>query len=85
MGLKDGEHEGVGTMSSVPGIDFAEKSNCQNTIHTTISKSNTSSTMSAWRRTIEHYGMELHEHTWPEQVGGTYTYELIWEFNQFSN
>ena len=35
---------------------------------------------------IEHYGMELHEHTWPEQVGGTYTYELIWEFlNQFSN
>ena len=86
---KDGEHEGVGTMSSVPGmIDFwAEKSNCQNSYsHYHLEVEHIVHNECDGDVRIEHYGMELHEHTWPEQVGGTYTYELIWEFlNQFSN
>ncbi len=90
---KDGEHEGVGTMSNIPGmIDFwAEKSNCQN--------DNTNSHLFDGDEVehivhsdcdgdvrIEHYGMEAQEHTWPDRVDGTYTYVLIWEFlNEFTN
>ena len=35
---------------------------------------------------IEHYGMEAQEHTWPNQVSGTDTYQLIWDFlSEFTN
>ena len=35
---------------------------------------------------IEHYGMEAQEHTWPNQVDGTDTYRLMWNFlNDFTN
>ena len=35
---------------------------------------------------IEHYGMEAQEHTWPNQVDGTDTYQLIWDFlSDFTN
>ncbi len=86
---KDGEHEGVGTMSNVPDlIDYwAEKSNCQNSYsHYHLEVEHIVHNECDNNVRVEHFGMELHEHTWPEQVGGTYTYELIWEFlNQFSN
>ncbi|RJU87052.1 MAG: hypothetical protein DWC02_03525 [Candidatus Poseidoniales archaeon] len=90
---KDGEHEGVGTMSNIPGmIDYwAEKSNCQ--------KGNTHAHVFEGDEVehivhsdcdgdvrIEHYGMEAQEHTWPNQVDGTDTYELMWNFlNDFEN
>ena len=90
---KDGEHEGVGTMSNVPGmIDFwAQKSNCQS--------ENTHSHLFGGDDVehivhsdcygdvrIEHYGMEAQEHTWPNQVDGTDTYQLIWNFlSDFTN
>ena len=36
--------------------------------------------------TIEHYGLEVHEHTWPDEVDGTPTYELMWNFlSSFTN
>ena len=35
---------------------------------------------------IEHYGIEFHEHTWPDEVDGTDTYQLIWDFlSDFTN
>ena len=90
---KDGEHEGVGTMSNIPGmIDYwAQISNCQN--------SNTHSHLFNGDEVehivhsncygdvrIEHYGMEAQEHTWPNQVDGTDTYRLIWNFlSDFTN
>ena len=90
---KDGEHEGVGTMSNIPGmIDYwAQISNCQN--------SNTHSHLFSGDEVehivhsdcygdvrIEHYGMEAQEHTWPNQVDGTDTYRLIWNFlSDFTN
>tara|TARA_Y100000766_G_scaffold44274_1_gene34389 strand:+ start:133 stop:1092 length:960 start_codon:yes stop_codon:yes gene_type:complete len=90
---KDGEHEGVGTMSNIPGmIDYwAEKSNCQNdNTHSHLFDGDevehiVHSDCDGDVR-IEHYGMEAQEHTWPDQVDGTYTYVLIWEFlNEFTN
>ena len=90
---KDGEHEGVGTMSNIPGmIDFwAEKSNCQNdNTHSHLFNGDevehiVHSDCDGDVR-VEHYGMEAQEHTWPDQVDGTYTYVLIWEFlNEFTN
>ena len=90
---KEGEHEGVGTMSNIPGmIDYwAELSNCQNEnthshlfggddvehiVHTDCDRG----------VRIEHYGMEAQEHTWPNQVDGTDTYRLMWNFlNDFTN
>ena len=90
---KDGEHEGVGTMSNVPGmIDFwADQSNCQD--------ENTHSHLFGGDDVehivhkdcdgdvrIEHYGMEAQEHTWPNQVDGTDTYRLMWNFlSDFTN
>ena len=90
---KDGEHEGVGTMSNIPGmIDFwAEKSNCQDdNTHSHLFNGDevehiVHSDCDGDVR-VEHYGMEAQEHTWPDQVDGTYTYVLIWEFlNEFTN
>ena len=90
---KDGEHEGVGTMSNIPGmIDFwADKSNCQNdNTHSHLFNGDevehiVHSDCDGDVR-VEHYGMEAQEHTWPDQVDGTYTYVLIWEFlNEFTN
>lgn len=90
---KDGEHEGVGTMSNVPGmINFwAQKSNCQD--------ENTHSHLFGGDDVehivhkdcdgdvrIEHYGMEAQEHAWPNQVDGTDTYRLMWNFlSDFTN
>ena len=90
---KDGEHEGVGTMSNIPGmIDFwADKLNCQNdNTHSHLFNGDevehiVHSDCDGDVR-VEHYGMEAQEHTWPDQVDGTYTYVLIWEFlNEFTN
>ena len=84
---KDGEHEGVGTMSNIPGmIDYwAEKSNCQtDNTHSHLFGGDdvehiVHSDCSGDVR-IEHYGLEAWEHTWPEQVDGTDTYRLMWNF-----
>ena len=90
---KDGEHEGVGTMSNIPGmIDYwAEKSNCQtDNTHSHLFGGDdvehiVHSDCSGDVR-IEHYGLEAWEHTWPEQVDGTDTYRLIWNFlSDFTN
>ena len=90
---KDGEHEGVGTMSNIPGmIDYwAEKLNCQDdNTHSHLFNGDevehiVHSDCDGDVR-VEHYGMEAQEHTWPERVDGTYTYVLIWEFlNEFTN
>ena len=90
---KDGEHEGVGTMSNIPGmIDFwAEKSNCQDdNTHSHLFNGDevehiVHSDCDGDVR-VEHYGMEAQEHTRPDQVDGTYTYVLISEFlNEFTN
>ncbi|MBT3656780.1 MAG: hypothetical protein HN544_01115 [Euryarchaeota archaeon] len=35
---------------------------------------------------IEHYGMEAQEHSWPSEVDGTATYQLMWDFlSDFTN
>ena len=90
---KDGEHEGVGTMSNIPGmIDYwADKSNCQTSnTHSHLFGGDDNehivhSDCSGDVR-IEHYGLEAWEHTWPEQVDGTDTYRLIWDFlSDFTN
>jgi len=90
---KDGEHEGVGTMSNIPGmIDYwAEKSNCQNeNTHAHLFNGDEVEHIvhsdCDGDVKIEHYGMEAQEHTWPNQVDGTDTYRLIWNFlNDFTN
>ena len=84
---KDGEHEGVGTMSNIPGmVDYwAEKSNCQtDNTHSHLFGGDdvehiVHSDCNGDVR-IEHYGLEGWEHTWPEQVDGTDTYRLMWDF-----
>ncbi|MAY04807.1 MAG: hypothetical protein CMB25_04295 [Euryarchaeota archaeon] len=90
---KDGEHEGVGTMSNVPGmIDFwAQKLDCQDEmthshlfggddVEHIVHKDCDGDVR------VEHYGMEAHEHTWPNQVDGVNTYQLIWDFlSDFTN
>ena len=90
---KDGEHVGVGTMSNVPGIiDYwAQKSNCQDeNTHSHLfggdDVEHIVHTDCEGDVRIEHYGMEAQEHTWPNQVDGIDTYELIWEFlSDFKN
>ena len=90
---KDGEMEGVGTMSNVPGmIDYwAQKLNCQNdNTHSHLFSGDevehiVHSECNADAR-VEHYGMEAQEHTWPNQVDGTATYRLMWNFlSDFTN
>lgn len=90
---KEGEHEGVGTMSSVPGlIDYwAELSDCEteNTHSHLFGGDDVEHIVHTDCRgdvRIEHYGMEAQEHTWPGQVDGTDTYRLMWEFlTDFTN
>ncbi|MBL6891301.1 MAG: dienelactone hydrolase family protein [Candidatus Poseidoniaceae archaeon] len=86
---KDGEHENVGTMSSVPGMidSWASRANCasSNTDADFFLEHITHSGCFGDTR-IEHYGIELHEHTWPDEVDGTPTYQLIWQFlSDFTN
>tara|TARA_B100001248_G_scaffold257769_1_gene240826 strand:+ start:3020 stop:3967 length:948 start_codon:yes stop_codon:yes gene_type:complete len=86
---KDGEHEGVGTMSNIPGmIDYwAEKSNCQNVdshYHQTVEHIVHSDCVGGV--IVEHHGLEFGGHTWPDDVAGTETYMLIWDFlSRFTN
>jgi len=84
---KEGEHDGVGTMSNIPGmIDFwAQNSNCQSeNTHSHLfggdDVEHIVHTECDGDVRIEHYGMEAQEHTWPNQVDGTDTYQLIWDF-----
>ena len=86
---KDGEHEGVGTMSSVPGmIDaWSMRANCgsSETDADFFLEHITHSDCFGGAR-VEHYGMELWEHTWPDEVDGTPTYQLMWDFlSDFTN
>jgi polyhydroxybutyrate depolymerase len=86
---KDGEHEGVGTMSNIPGmIDYwAEKSNCQNVdshYHQAVEHIVHSDCVGGV--IVEHHGLEFGGHTWPDDVAGTETYILIWDFlSRFTN
>ena len=86
---KDGEHEGVGTMSNIPGmIDYwADNSNCQNEdSHYHLDIEHIVHSNCDGGVNIEHYGMEFQGHTWPEEVASTPTYELMWNFlSQYSN
>ena len=90
---KEGEHDGVGTMSNIPGmIDFwAQNSNCQSeNTHSHLfggdDVEHIVHTDCDGDVRIEHYGMEAQEHTWPNQVDGTDTYQLIWDFlSDFTN
>ena len=86
---KDGEHEGVGTMSSVPGMisAWSERANCaSDDVSSDIFVEHITHSGCLGDTRIEHYGLEFHEHTWPDQVDGTPTYQLIWDFlNDFTN
>ena len=86
---KDGEHEGVGTMSNVPGmIDaWSMRANCgsSDTDADFFLEHITHSDCFGGAR-VEHYGIEFWEHTWPDEVDGTPTYQLIWDFlSDFTN
>ena len=86
---KDGEHEGVGTMSNVPGMidTWSMRSNCLSSDTDAdffLEHITHSDCFGAVR--IEHYGIEFWEHTWPDEVDGTPTYQLMWDFlSEFSN
>ena len=85
---KDGEHEGVGTMSEVPNlIDYwATKSSCQATVvETSLTEEHVIHNDCTDDVVIEHYGLEFWDHNWPDEVGGEPTYELMWDFlSEFS-
>ena len=85
---KDGEHEGVGTMSEVPDlIDYwAAKSSCQaNSVETSLTEEHIIHNDCMDDAIIEHYGLQLWDHNWPGEVDGEPTYELMWNFlSQFS-
>lgn len=86
---KDGEHEGVGTMSNVPGMieAWSMRANCQSSETDAdffLEHITHSGCLGDTR--VEHYGIEFWEHTWPEEVDGTPTYELMWNFlSSFTN
>lgn len=86
---KDGEHDGVGTMSSVPGmIDaWADRANCgSDDVASDFFLEHITHSACQGDTRIEHYGLEYHEHTWPDEVDGAPTYELMWEFlSDFTN
>ncbi len=86
---KDGEHEGVGTMSNIPGmIDYwAEKSACQNSdSHYHLDVEHIVHSDCSSGVLVEHWGLEFGGHTWPDEVSGVETYQLIWQFlYQFTN
>ena len=80
---KEGEHEGVGTMSEVPAlIDYwADKSACQATIsETTLTEEHIVHNECIDGARIEHYGLQFWDHNWPNEVDGVPTYELMWNF-----
>ena len=85
---KDGEHEGVGTMSEVPNlIDYwAAKSSCQaNSVETSLTEEHIIHNDCMDDAIIEHYGLQIWDHNWPGEVDGQPTYELMWNFlSQFS-
>ena len=86
---KDGEHEGVGTMSNVPGMieAWAQRAGCSSEQQQSdFFIDHITHTGCLGDTTIEHYGLEVHEHTWPDEVDGTPTYELMWNFlSSFTN
>lgn len=86
---KDGEHENVGTMSSVPGMieSWATRADCESSDTTTdFSLEHIIHDGCLGDTRIEHYGLEFQEHSWPDDVDGTPTYQLIWEFlSDFTN
>jgi poly(3-hydroxybutyrate) depolymerase len=86
---KDGEHEGVGTMSSVPGmIDYwGQTLACQTSdTDSDLFLEHITHSQCSYNARVEHYGIEFHEHTWPDEVDGTATYQLIWDFlSDFTN
>ena len=86
---KDGEHEGVGTMSSVPGmIDYwGQTLACQTSdTDSDFFLEHITHSQCSYNARVEHYGIEFHEHTWPDEVDGTATYQLIWDFlSDFTN
>ena len=85
---KDGEHEGVGTMSEVPNlIDYwAAKSSCQAiSVETSLTEEHIIHNDCVDDVIIEHYGLQIWDHNWPGEVDGEPTYELMWNFlSQFS-
>ncbi len=85
---KDGEHEGVGTMSEVPNlIDYwAAKSSCQAiSVETSLTEEHIIHNDCMDDAIIEHYGLQIWDHNWPGEVDGEPTYELMWNFlSQFS-
>ena len=85
---KEGEHEGVGTMSEVPNlIDYwAAKSSCQAiSVETSLTEEHIIHNDCMDDAIIEHYGLQLWDHNWPGEVDGEPTYELMWNFlSQFS-
>ena len=86
---KDGEHEGVGTMSNVPGMieAWSMRANCgsSDTDADFFLEHITHSDCFGGAR-VEHYGIEFWEHTWPDEVDGTATYQLMWDFlSDFTN
>ena len=85
---KEGEHEGVGTMSEVPAlIDYwAEKSGCQATLaENSITEEHIIHNECVDDARIEHYGLQFWDHNWPNEVDGEPTYELMWGFlSEFS-
>jgi polyhydroxybutyrate depolymerase len=86
---KDGEHEGVGTMSNVPGMieAWSMRANCgsSDTDADFFLEHITHSDCFGGAR-VEHYGIEFWEHTWPDEVDGTPTYQLMWDFlSDFTN
>ena len=86
---KDGEHEGVGTMSNVPGMieAWSMRANCLSSdTDADLFLEHITHNECFGEVRVEHYGMEFWEHTWPNEVDGTPTYELMWEFlSDFSN
>ena len=85
---KEGEHEGVGTMSEVPNlIDYwASKSSCQAiAVETSLTEEHITHNDCVDGVVIEHYGLQLWDHNWPDAVDGVPTYELMWDFlSEFS-
>ena len=86
---KDGEHTGVGTMSNVPGMidSWAARANCaSNDVVEDFTLEHITHIGCLGDTRIEHYGLEFQEHTWPDEVDGTDTYQLIWDFlSDFTN
>ena len=80
---KDGEHEGVGTMSEVPNlIDYwAAKSSCQAiSVETSLTEEHIIHNDCMDDAIIEHYGLQFWDHNWPGEVAGEPPYELMWKF-----